>query len=235
MRHAIAPPLAIFDLDGTLADTAPDLIATLNVVLVEEGAPPVAREAARDLLGAGARALVVRGLALSGRQVDAAGLERLYARFLVHYRAHIADESRLFPGVEAALDGLAAAGWRLAVCTNKLEDLAIDVLKALGVAGRFAVICGQDTFREADGRPIPKPDPRALLMTIERAGGTPARTVMIGDSKTDIDAARAAGVPVVAVDFGYTPVPVRELSPDAAISHFDELIGAIDAVTRLAA
>ncbi len=223
-------PLLVFDLDGTLAETAPDLIAALNVALAEGGAPPVPVEAARDMLGAGGRVLLMRGLDASGIALSGGELEVLYQRFLSHYGEHLADETKLFPGVVAALDALASAGWRLAVCTNKLEHQARMVLEAMGIADRFVTICGQDTFRESDGRPIPKPDPRALESCVARAGGDLARTLLIGDSKTDVDAARASRVPVVAVDFGYTPVPVRELSPDAAISHFDELAPAIAAI-----
>jgi phosphoglycolate phosphatase len=213
----------VFDLDGTLVDTAPDLMAALNVVLALEGAPPLPAEAARSLLGAGARALIERGLQAAGRSVAPARMEELFAAFLEHYSAHIADVSRPYPGVTAALDRLQGAGWRLAVCTNKLEGLSVELLSALGLADRFAAICGQDTFREEDGRAIPKPDPRALLSCIAAAGGTRDRAVMIGDSRTDVETARNAGVPIVAVDFGYADVPIERCSPDRTISHFDQL------------
>lgn len=228
----LAGLLVVFDLDGTLVDTAPDLMDALNAVLALEGAPPLPEEAARSLLGAGARALIERGLSVSGLSVTPERMEALFQSFLVHYQAHIADWSRPYPGVVAAMDRLEAAGARLAVCTNKLEGLSVQLLDALGLTKRFVAICGQDTFREPDGRNIPKPDARALLFCIERAGGTPDRCVMVGDSKTDVAAARNAGVPVAAVDFGYTDSPIETFSPDLVISHFDALF---DAVAALAA
>ncbi len=211
------PPLLVFDLDGTLIDTAGDLIGTLNHILAEEQIPPLPLETARPLLGAGARALIERGLSAAGRSVSPARLEEMYLAFLARYEAHIADESRPFPGVEPALGRFEAAGWGFAVCTNKLEHPSIRLLTELGLAGRFRAICGQNTF------PFCKPDRRALLATIERAGGAPERSIMVGDSKTDIFTARAARVPVIAVDFGYTDRHVSEFSPERVISHFDEL------------
>jgi phosphoglycolate phosphatase len=219
-----AAPLVVFDLDGTLADTAGDLIGTLNVILDREGVAPLPFEAARSLVGAGARALITRGLAAAGRSVSAERLEGLFADFLAYYEAHIADHSRLFPGVVAALDRLSGAGYRFAVCTNKIEAASVQLLRALGIADRFAAICGQDTFA------VCKPDPSALYLTIEKAGGTPRRAVMIGDSRTDIVTAKAARVPVVAVDFGYSEEPVSALEPDRLISHFDDAFGAVESL-----
>ncbi|MGO4869976.1 MAG: HAD-IA family hydrolase [Roseiarcus sp.] len=221
----VAPTL-VFDLDGTLAETAGDLIGALNFVLAGEGIAPVPVAAARSLLGAGARALIARGFALSGRELAPATLEALFADFLVYYAAHIADESALFPGVEDCLTRCAAAGWRLAVCTNKLEGLSHLLLGKLGVADRFAFVCGQDTFGVA------KPDPAPLLKTIGKVGGDPKRAAMVGDSRTDIQTARAAGTLVVAVDFGYTDVPVAELKPDRVISHFGALFEAVEGLLR---
>lgn len=211
------PPILVFDLDGTLADTARDLIATLNVLLAREGLPLVAPSAARSLVGAGARALIERGFALNGAPLAAARIDPLVADFLAHYEAHIADESALFPGVRAALARFSQAGFRLAVCTNKPERLARVLLEKLDADDCFAAICGRGTF------PMHKPDPRMLMLTIEAAAGDPRRALMVGDSKTDIDTAKAAGAPVVAVDFGYTETPVTELAPDRVISHFDDL------------
>lgn len=215
------PPLLVFDLDGTLAETAGDLIATLNVILEREGAAQLAFATARNMVGHGARALIRRGLAQSGKEVTPAHLEQMFMEFLVHYEAHIADHSFLYPGVVKALDRFAAAGFSFAVCTNKIEHASVKLLQALGVADRFAAICGQDTFAAS------KPDREALLQTIAKAGGTPARSWMVGDSRTDIDTAKAAGVPVIAVDFGYTDVPVTQLGPDRVISHFDALWDAV--------
>ena len=212
----------VFDLDGTLAETAGDLIGALNVVLDREGIEAVPVAAARSLLGAGGRALIQRGFARAGRELSAAKLDALFVDFLAHYNAHIADNSWLFPGAEAALDRFAALGWRLAVCTNKLEHSSHLLLGKLGVAGKFQFICGQDTFGAA------KPDPRPLVETIRKAGGEISGAIMVGDSVTDIKTARAAGTPVIAVDFGYTDTPVIELGPDRVISHFDELFEAVE-------
>jgi phosphoglycolate phosphatase len=218
-----AAPLVVFDLDGTLAETAGDLIATLNVVLAQDDIAPLPLDQARVLLGAGARALIERGYASAGRSIEKPRLERLFGDFLAHYNAHICDHSHLFPGALDALDRLQAAGYRAAVCTNKIEASSVKLLAALGVADRFDAICGQDSFAMC------KPDPRALLMTIEKAGGRFDRSIMVGDSITDIATAKAARVPVVAVDFGYTDKPVAELGPDRVIAHFDELFDAVEA------
>jgi len=217
-------PLAVFDLDGTLVDTAPDLIDTLNLLLVGEGLAPIAFEEARNLIGGGVRRLIERARALHGDSSTAEEIEHLYASYLDHYAAHIADRSRPFPGLERALDGLSAAGWRLAVCTNKLEWLSIRLLDALGLTPRFAFVCGQDTFG------VQKPDAAILRRTITAAGGQPEAAVMIGDSGVDIATARAAGIPVVAVDFGYSNPPVRELGADRFISHYDDLAPALKGI-----
>ncbi|HZQ11949.1 MAG TPA: HAD family hydrolase [Pseudolabrys sp.] len=217
----MAAPLVVFDLDGTLIDTAPDLIGTLNVVFAREGLPPVPYDTARNLIGGGARMMIARGLEAEGRAATPAELERLFRDFIAHYSDHIADRSRPFPGLVEALDALTADGWRFAVCTNKLEALSVLLLKQLGLAGRFAAICGQDTFG------VQKPDPEILRRTVAAAGGALHRAIMIGDSLTDIRTARAAGVPVIAVDFGYTDRPVAEFGPDRVISAFEQLQGAV--------
>jgi phosphoglycolate phosphatase len=213
----MAASTLVFDLDGTLIDTAPDLVDTLNVVFAREGLPPVPYDTARNLIGGGARMMIARGIAAEGRTVEPAELERLFQDFIAHYAEHIADRSRPFPGLADALDALAAAGARFAVCTNKLEYLSVLLLKQLGLAHRFAVVCGQDTFG------VQKPDPEVLRRTVAAAGGTLRNAIMIGDSLTDIRTARAAGIPVIAVDFGYTDRPVSELGPDRIISRFAQL------------
>lgn len=221
----------VFDLDGTLAETAGDLIKTLNHILAREGLPPVSLAAGREMVGAGAKALIRAGFAQANAALADDRLERLFHDYLAHYEAHIADETYLYDGVTAALDRFGQAGWRLAVCTNKIEAPSRQLLGALGVAERFAAICGQDTHK-VDGISICKPDPRALTLTIAQAGGSAGRAVMVGDSKTDIATAQAAGVPVVAVDFGYTDRHVSHFNPDRIISHFD---GLWDAVQELEA
>ncbi|MFO1136586.1 MAG: HAD hydrolase-like protein [Rhodoblastus sp.] len=212
-----AQKLLVFDLDGTLAETAGDLVGTLNFILRREGVAPIDMSDARFMLGAGAKALIQRGYAAQNIALAPARLQQLFGDFLAHYEAHIADHSFLFPGVVAALDRFEAAGWAFAVCTNKIEAPARKLLVELGVADRFRAIVGQDTFG------APKPDPRVLEQTIALAGGSPARSIMVGDSRTDIDTARGLGIPCVAVDFGYTDVHVSQLGPDRVISHFDEL------------
>src|SRR3954462_12212307 len=216
----------VFDLDGTLVDTAPDLISALNFVLVREGLPAVPMKSARNLIGAGARKLIERGLELDGRQAGHADITRLTNDFIDHYAAHIADESRAFEGLEGALDDLAALGYRFAVCTNKLEWLCKRLLDQLGLSSRFSAICGADTFG------VSKPDPGVLQQTIARAGGRLSSAIMVGDAGPDIGVARRAGIPVVGVSFGYTEVPIAELKPDRQISHMRELPGAVDALIR---
>lgn len=225
---AMPPPTIIFDLDGTLVDTAPDLIATLNALFEREGIAPVAFDEARRFIGGGARLLIERGLAAKGRAAPEADANRLYTDYVAAYEARIAELSRPFPGLEEALDALSAEGFQFAVCTNKLERLSIKLLDALGLAPRFQAICGQDTFG------VQKPDPRILAATVEAAGGALASTLMVGDSGTDIAVARAARVPVIAVDFGYTATPVAELDPDHVISRFDELPSAVAEVRERA-
>jgi phosphoglycolate phosphatase len=148
----------------------------------------------------------------------------MFDDFITYYSAHVADRSRPFPGLVDALDALAAGGHRFAVCTNKLEGLSVLLLEKLALADRFETICGQDTFG------IQKPDPEILRRTISAAGGTAEHAIMIGDSSTDICTARAAGVPVIAVDFGYTDRPVSEFGPDLIISHFAQLPAAVAAI-----
>lgn len=214
-------PTVIFDLDGTLVDTAPDLIDTLNLLFAQEGLSEIAFDEARTLIGGGVRKLIERGLAIQGRSCAPAEVDRLYAAYVHRYSEHITDRSRPFPGIEAALDALAGRGFRFAVCTNKLEWLSVRLLDALGLSSRFAVICGQETFG------VQKPDPEILRRTLLAAGGVASMAVMVGDSATDIATARAAGVPVVAVDFGYTDTPISALAPDRIISHFGELPAAV--------
>lgn len=216
-----AQKLLVFDLDGTLAETAGDLVGTLNFILEREGVAPIDMSEARFMLGAGAKALIQRGYAAQNITLAPARLQQLFGDFLAHYEAHIADHSYLFPGVVEALDRFEAAGWAFAVCTNKIEAPARKLLVQLGVADRFRAIVGQDTFG------APKPDPRVLEQTIALAGGATERSVMVGDSRTDIDTARGLGIPCVAVDFGYTDVHVSQLGPDRVISHFDELWQAV--------
>lgn len=220
----MAAPTIVFDLDGTLIDTAPDLIDTLNAVFAREGWPPVPYATARNQIGGGARMMIQRGVAAEGIAIAPEKLDQMFAEFIAHYTEHIADRSRPFPGLIDALDELASRGSTLAVCTNKLERLSVRLLKQLDLAERFSFVCGQDTFG------IQKPDPEVLRRTIAAAGGHLTQAIMVGDSVTDIRAARAAGIPIIAVDFGYSDLPISELDPDRIISHFGQLQSAIAAI-----
>jgi phosphoglycolate phosphatase len=217
-------PTIVFDLDGTLVDTAPDLISALNFILDREGLPAVPMQSARNMIGAGARKLIERGLELEGRAATVDDITRLTVDFIDYYAAHIADGSRPFEGLETALDDLTARGYRLAVCTNKLEWLSKRLLDALGLSPRFAAICGADTFG------VSKPDPTILRQTVAQAGGDLSSTIMVGDAGTDIGVARRAGVPVIGVTFGYTDVPIADLKPDRLIEHMRDLPAAVDAL-----
>ena len=210
-------PIVVFDLDGTLVDTAPDLLTSLNHCLEHAGLRAADSGELRRFVGMGGRVMIERAFASQQEILTQARLDELQAVFLDHYGGNMPGESRPYPGVIAALDRLEAAGYIAAVCTNKYERLSTALIGALELAPRFAAICGADTFA------FRKPDPRHLIETIRMAGGDPARAVMVGDSRTDIDTAKAAGIPVVAVDFGYTDRHVREFSPSRIISHFDEL------------
>jgi phosphoglycolate phosphatase len=216
--------IVVFDLDGTLVDTAPDLINALNFVLDREGLPPVPLHSARNMIGAGARRLIERGLELEGRAASFEDVTRLTSDFIDYYAAHIADASRPFEGLEGALDELGALGYRFAVCTNKLEWLSKLLLDQLGLSSRFSAICGADTFG------ISKPDPAILQQTIARAGGQLSSAIMVGDAGPDIGVARRAGIPVIGVGFGYTEVPIAELKPDRLITHMRELPGAVQSL-----
>jgi phosphoglycolate phosphatase len=227
--EASDPPMSaatiVFDLDGTLIDTAPDLIDTLNVLFAREGLPQLPFAQARNLIGGGARMMIARGIEADGRTVAPAKLEQMFADYIAHYSEHIADRSRPFPGLGDALDELTTAGFRFAICTNKLERLSVRLLDEFRLTHRFAAICGQDTFG------IQKPDPEVLRRTIAAAGGSPQRAIMIGDSPTDIRTARAAGIPIIAVDFGYSERPVADFGPDRIISHLAQLPAAVSAIS----
>lgn len=221
-----SPRTVVFDLDGTLVDTAADLIAALNYVLDREGLPVVPLASARNMIGAGARKLIERGLEVDGRNVSVDELNRLTRDFIDFYAAHIADASRPFEGLEDALDELSGRGHRFAVCTNKLEWLSKLLLDRLGLSSRFAAICGADTFGVA------KPDPAILQQTLARAGGHTSAAIMVGDAGPDVGVARRAGIPVIGVSFGYTDVPIAELKPDRLIGHMSELPAAVESLMK---
>jgi phosphoglycolate phosphatase len=211
-------PIAIvFDLDGTLVDTAPDLLASLNAVLTRAGHHPVVPAQLRHLVGHGVRALFERAFAETEADIPEPHLADLSAQFLAHYRANIARESRPFARVPETLDRLKAKGALAGICTNKPQDLTELLLEELRLGRHFEAVHGT-------GRtPYSKPDPRHVLDVVSALNGVRARAIMIGDSPVDVAAARAAEIPVIVMGYGYTPVPIHELGADAVTDDFAEL------------
>jgi phosphoglycolate phosphatase len=210
-------PLLIFDLDGTLVDTAPDILATLARTLTAFGFETGETGVSTTMIGRGSRSMIEQALDAQGRSAAAELIGDMHAAFLNDYADHICNESRIYPGVESCLDRFAAAGWQFAVCTNKLEALSVSLLGELNIKDRFAAICGADTVAAC------KPDPGHIIETVGRSDGDLGKTIMIGDSASDIGAARAAKVPVIGVTFGYTPTPIHLLEPDLLLDDFDAL------------
>lgn len=212
---------AIFDLDGTLADTSGDLLNAANVVLAPEDLPLLTPGPDTPFAGRGGREMIRRSLSLAGRPIDGAEeialTDRLYPLLLEAYSEALAVETRLYDGVEACLDTLEDEGWRIGVCTNKPERLALGVLDALGIRARFPAILGADTL------PVRKPDPLHLTETARQIGADPTRAVMIGDTLTDLTTARRAGVPCILTTFGFAAEPLDELGPDAIVDHYDQI------------
>ena len=215
------PTTIVFDLDGTLVDTAPDLIHACNHVMAGADLGPVPDLVIRPWISFGSKRMIEVALGHHGEIRGDAEIERMWRRFLDFYAANIAVDSRPYPGVIDVLDRLAGDGHKVAVCTNKLEGLSRQLLDALELSHRFSAICGRDTF------PICKPDGRHLTGTIDAAGGDRTRSVMVGDSVTDVTTARNAGIPVIGVTFGYTEVPMLELSPDAVIDSYAQFDAAL--------
>ncbi|MEM9107097.1 MAG: phosphoglycolate phosphatase [Pseudomonadota bacterium] len=210
-------PLVIFDLDGTLFHTAPDLLDSLNNTISSIGLEAVGFEDMTYLVGSGARAMINKALELHGTSVDDNELERLFDLFLDHYGRSMPGRSALYPGAADAMDRLNEAGMLMGVCTNKTESVALKLLDLTGQLPRFKVVTGGNTFA------VRKPDPQHLLQTIEMAGAHPSAAVMIGDSVNDIAAAKDAGIPSIAVPFGYSAEPVETFEPDHIMQHYDEL------------
>jgi phosphoglycolate phosphatase len=211
----------VFDLDGTLVDTAPDLTNALNDALIRRGHHPIPQEAIRQAVGFGARVMIEDALRLAGADED---IDQFAGRVPGALRANIAVESRPFPGAVGSLETLAAAGARLAVCTNKREYLSKKLLVELGLQHYFHSIAGRDTFA------VSKPDPGHLTQVIAQAGGVPSRAIMVGDSDVDLRTAKEASVPAILVSFGYAPRALDAFAPHAVIDHFDELGPSIDAI-----
>jgi len=213
----LAGATIVFDLDGTLADTAPDLTRVLNATLDIEGLAPLSVETARTMVGQGARELIQRAAAVRGITFSPVRLGELTSAYIELYGRELVRDTKLFPGVEAALDQLAALGAKLSVCTNKRTAYSEQVLQALGVANRFSAIVGADSV---DNR---KPHPDHYRAAVTRAGGVVRRSVMIGDTTADVAAARAAGAPAAVVSFGYCDVECGKLGADAVLDRFSDV------------
>ncbi len=214
----------VFDLDGTLVDSARDLVPMLNRTVAADGIPPISIEQAGYCVGQGAMKMIERAYALHGQPLDPERHKELLADFLAHYEENLSENTVFYEGALGALDRLAEDGWVFAVCTNKYEHLAHKMLDELGQSTRFSAVSGGDTF---DFR---KPDPAHIIETVKLAGGVPETAIVVGDSINDIAAAREADIPVIAVDFGYSDVPVAQLEPTAIISHFRELFDTVEAI-----
>lgn len=211
-----------FDLDGTLVDSARDLGPAVNHALGLIERAPISADATRDLIGGGARKMLERAVDLTGGPIPGAEFERIFAELLIHYEAHIADNTVPYPGCLDALDALAERGCKLAVVTNKIEFFSRKLLDELDMTNRFACVIGGDTL--GPGRAKPAPD--MIEEAIRQCGdGTFA---MVGDSTFDVRAAKAAGVPVVALSFGYNDLPAEELGADAVIDRYDALLPALE-------
>ena len=219
-----AQPVVLFDLDGTLADTALDLCHTMNVLLERHGRSRIPETHVRPMVGAGARKIMERGFKATGAPVDEAFLDQLFEEFLEYYGNHIADHTVLFPGVRDQLDALTTRDVKLGVCTNKAERLTHQLLEILEIADFFPVVIGGDTLA------VRKPDPLHLTEAVAWLGGTIESTVMVGDSRPDIEAARAATISSICVTFGYTDIPAAQLGADHLIDHFDALPAALKAL-----
>jgi phosphoglycolate phosphatase len=215
-----------FDLDGTLVDTAPDLVRVTNVIMQELGLATVPLERLRSLIGQGAATLLSEAASESGVVFDAETLAAHRARFIALYAEQPFSISRVFNGLVACLQAFRAAGATLSVCTNKPRDLSIKVLEGLELSDWFSImVCAEDTDAI-------KPDPAHLTAAVVRAGGDMSRSLLIGDSEIDFNAARNAGVPVVLASFGYSKTKASALGADAVFDHYDQLPDLIRAITR---
>ena len=211
----------VFDLDGTLVDTAPDLLGALNHVLIEAGLEPVSLETIATMIGHGAKAMIIKGMAAQGVEPEAHRMDGLFNQFLAYYEANIAVRSRPFENAVTALDQLAAGGATLAVCTNKRQSSSDRLLDTLQLSEKFAAIVGADSVPER------KPHGDHILLTIDRAGGDRSRAIMVGDSRTDERAARNAGLPFIFVPFGYESETQEEIGADLVVGNYSELVSAI--------
>ncbi len=220
-------PTVAFDLDGTLVDTAPDLIGALNYVMGKASLAPVTMQDVGMLVGRGAKVMIERAFTMRGVSLPGSEIDRNLDAFLEFYDKHIADHSKPFPGAKEALDALTAEGARLVVCTNKPEAYSVKLLNLLGLASRFDFIAGADTFS------MKKPHPGHLIKAVETAGGDMERAILIGDSNVDVATARAAGCPVIAVSFGYTDISPAQLNADRVVDHLKDVPPAVFSLLKL--
>ncbi|OUR78015.1 phosphoglycolate phosphatase [Alphaproteobacteria bacterium 46_93_T64] len=220
------PMRLLFDLDGTLLDTAPDLHGALNFCLKSVGRSTVSLESVKHMVGQGARVLLEKGLTATGGMTSDEEIDRLFDLFLEYYADHLSDNSVPYPGVISALEQLHAQGFQMGICTNKPYKLAEQIAKDFDLNRLLPIITGGDSFE------IRKPDPDHLLKTLDLFEDQSLPALMIGDSCNDINAATAAGLKSIAVSFGYTDIPPRELGANIVIDHFDELIGAIKQISE---
>ncbi len=218
---AIKPSGVIFDLDGTLVDSARDLSAALNHVLKCASRPEIALSEVRHMVGDGARALIIKGFSETGHLPGAKEIDAIQDEFLSYYSDHITDQTIIFPGARHVIETLADMKIPLGLCTNKAIKLTEKIIAEFDLTDYFSAIVGGDSF---DYR---KPDPRHLISTLEIMKADPQRAVMVGDSRNDIRAAQRAGIPVIGVSFGYSKTPIAELTPDMVIDHYDDFLSAL--------
>lgn len=216
----------LFDLDGTLVDTAPDLTAALNHVLDISALEPVTVNFIGCYVGFGARVMIEKAMAHHKRSLTQAEMDAAHKAFLAYYEDNICVESQAYDGVVSVLENYRECDTRLAVCTNKPQALSLQLLEALDILKYFHVVCGSDSVSNR------KPHPAHITETIERAEGHIANSVMIGDSSADIDAARAVGIPVIGMSYGYSPVPVADLKPDMVLHNFADLPDALRTLVK---
>lgn len=213
----------IFDLDGTLADTSADLIAAANACFARRGHGALLDPVADRLTAFhGGRAMLKLGFSRLEGPFGDDEVDRYFPDFLESYTENIDRETRLYPGAEAAVEALLASGMRVGICTNKPEGLAETLMQRLGVRHLFGSLIGADTL------PVRKPDPAPFTEAVRRAGGDPGRSVLIGDTDTDVKTARAAGVPVVLVAFGPEGPGIERLRPDALLERYEDLAKLLD-------
>jgi phosphoglycolate phosphatase len=218
------PKMVLIDLDGTLVDSVPDLSYCVDAMMRELGLPERGESAVRQWVGNGVERLVQRALinAVEG-EADPADYERALPVFMRLYRENTSGRSRLYPGVREGLDFLKRTGFRLGCVTNKAEQFTVPLLRDMGILDDFELVVSGDTL------PVKKPDPAPLLYAAEHLGVTPAESLMVGDSRSDVKAARAAGFAIVCMSYGYNHgEDIRNYGPDAVIDRLDQLQGLLE-------